>query len=226
MTVDQLFSHRLTIIIGHYGTGKTECSVNMALALAQVVQGVILADLDIVNPYFRSRERKRELESAGVELIATSDACIHADVPSLPARLMRVFDDRSSRCILDIGGDPVGARVLARYRGKLQTDDYQMLYVLNANRPEVRTPELAAHSMKEIERVTGLTCSGILHNTHLCNETTPRDILSGAVLAQQTARLTGVPVVCHAARRDFLPQLSQLEEPIFPIEIYMKKPWE
>ena len=226
MTVDQMFPHRITILTGHYGTGKTECSVNLALSLAECVPNVILADLDIVNPYFRSRERKLDLEQAGVELIATSDACIHADVPSLPPRLMRVFDDSSCRCVLDIGGDPVGARVLARYQSRLRNDDFQMLFVLNANRPEVRTPEQAAQYMKNIESVTGLPYSGILNNTHLCSETTPHDILSGAVLAQETARLTGVPLVCHAVRRDFLSQLSELKEPIFPINIMMKKPWE
>jgi len=226
MRADILFPHRITIVTGHYGTGKTEFSVNLALALAETTANVALADLDIVNPYFRSRERSDELRAAGVRLIATSQSCVNADVPSLPPQLLSVFEDQRIRGVLDIGGDPVGARVLARYREKLLAEDVQLIYVLNANRPEVRTPEQAAAYLRSIEAVTGLPCSGIVNNTHLCGETTPQDILKGAVLARETATLTGVPVVCHTARRELLSQLPETDEPLFPIDIYMKKPWE
>ena len=125
--------HRLLIVTGHFGTGKTEFSVNLALALARAGEKVMMADLDIVNPYFRSRERREALEAAGVRLITSSQDSENADMPSLPAEILTVLEDRSYRGLLDIGGDPDGARVLARYQPKITAEDYQLLFVSNAN---------------------------------------------------------------------------------------------
>lgn len=218
--------HRLLIVTGHFGTGKTEFSVNLALALARAGEKVMLADLDIVNPYFRSRERRAVLERAGVRLITSSQDSENADMPSLPAEILTVLEDRSYRGLLDIGGDPDGARVLARYQPKITAEDYQLIFVSNANRPEVRTAEDAISYLRCIEEVTGLTCGGIVNNTHLCGETTAEEILRGAELARDISERTGIPVLCHTAEERLIPELTALEEPIFPIIIQMKKPWE
>ncbi len=224
MTVLERFPHRLTLVTGHYGTGKTEFSVNLALALAEAGERTALADLDIVNPYFRSRERRELLEAASVRLIATSQALADADVPALPAELHALLEDRTVRGVLDIGGDPSGARVLARYRPRIVKEDYRLLYVVNAARPEVRTAERSAEVLRAIETVTGLACTGLVNNTHLCGETTAEDIREGAALAEEVSRLTGIPVACHAAESRFLEALKDLDP--FPMEIRMKKPWE
>ena len=218
--------HRLLIVTGHFGTGKTEFSVNLALALARAGEKVMMADLDIVNPYFRSRERREVLEAAGVRLITSSQDSENADMPSLPAEILTVLEDRSYRGLLDIGGDPDGARVLARYRPKIVREDYQLIFVSNANRPEVREPEDAISYLRCIEEVTGLTCGGIVNNTHLCGETTAEEILRGAELARDISERTGIPVLCHTAEERLIPELTALAEPIFPITIQMKKPWE
>ena len=218
--------HRLSIVTGHYGTGKTEFAVNLALALAAEGASVMLADLDIVNPYFRSRERRSLLEEAGIRLISSSQACSDADVPALPAELLTILEDRSIRGILDIGGDPVGARVLARFQPRIVQEDYQLIYVLNANRPEVRGREKAIAYLRGIEATTGLTCTGIVNNTHLCGETTEDEIRKGAALAAEVSKETGIPVLCHVAEEKFVPALSDLPETVFPITIKMKKPWE
>ena len=224
MTAAARFPHRLSLITGHYGTGKTEFAVNLALALAGEGERVALADLDIVNPYFRSRERRELLEAAGVRLIATPQALADADVPALPAELHALLEDRLVRGVLDIGGDPSGARVLARYRPRIVREDYQLLYVVNANRPEVRTAERSVEVLRAIEAVTGLRCTGLVNNTHLCGETGPEDVREGALLAGEVSRLTGVPVICHAAEARFADSLRDLE--LFPMELRMKKPWE
>ena len=184
MTAKDMFSHRVSILTGHYGTGKTEVSVNLALALAAEGEQVMLAEL------------------------------------------LTILENREIRGILDIGGDPVGARVLARFQPKIVQEDYQLIFVLNANRPEVRDAESAAAYLRSIEAVTGLTCSGLVNNTHLCGETTPAEIRKGAALAQEVSRQTGIPILCHTAERRFLESLSDLGEPVFPIAINMKKPWE
>ncbi len=224
MTALERFPHRLTIVTGHYGTGKTEFSVNLALALAGEGAQTALADLDIVNPYFRSREQRELLEAAGVRVVATSRALADADVPALPAELHAVLEDRTVRGVLDIGGDPSGARVLARYRPRILREDYQLLYVVNAARPEVRTAERSAEYLRAIEAVTGLRCTGLVNNTHLCGETGPEDIREGALLTEEVSRMTGVPIVCHAAEARFQERLRDLDP--FPMEIRMKKPWE
>ena len=226
MLASAVCSHRVSIITGHYGTGKTEFAVNLALAMAGEGTSVILADLDIVNPYFRSRERRSLLEEAGVRLISSSQACSDADVPALPAELLTILEDRSLRGVLDIGGDPVGARVLARFQPKIVQEDYQLIYVLNANRPEVRDREKAISYLRGIEATTGLTCTGIVNNTHLCGETTEDEIRKGAALAAEVSKETGIPVLCHVAEEKFVSALSDLPETVFPITIKMKKPWE
>lgn len=226
MNATEFCTHRISIVVGHYGTGKTEFAVNLALHLAQAGEQVMLADLDIVNPYFRSRERRALLEGAGVRLISSSQACTDADVPSIPAELLSIFETRSARGVLDVGGDPVGARVLARFQPKIVAEDYQLLFVLNANRPEVRTAENAVAYLRSIEAITGLTCGGIVNNTHLCGETTPQEIRKGADLAAAVSGETGIPVVCHVAETRFLGEETLAGLPLFPIDIYMKKPWE
>lgn len=226
MSASAICTHRVSIVTGHYGTGKTEFSVNLALALAAEGASVMLADLDIVNPYFRSRERRSLLEGAGIRLISSSQACSDADVPALPAELLTILENRDVRGVLDIGGDPVGARVLARFQPKIIQEDYQLIYILNANRPEVRTVESAITYLRGIEATTGLVCTGIVNNTHLCGETTEEEIRKGAALAADVSKETGIPVLCHVAEEKFVPVLSDLSETVFPITIKMKKPWE
>ena len=226
MRADAICTHRVSIVTGHYGTGKTEFAVNLALQLAALDHKVMVADLDIVNPYFRSRERKALFQEAGIRLISSSQACSDADVPALPAELLTILENRDITGVLDIGGDPVGARVLARFNDKIITEDYQLIYVLNANRPEVRSPEAAIAYLQGIEATTSLTCTGIVNNTHLCGETAPEEIRKGARLAEAVSRETGIPVLCHVAEERFVPELSDLSEPVFPITIQMKKPWE
>ena len=226
MRADAICTHRVSIITGHYGTGKTEFAVNLALQLAGLNHQVMVADLDIVNPYFRSRERRDLLQEAGIRLISSSQACSDADVPALPAELLTILENRDITGVLDIGGDPVGARVLARFNDKIVPEYYQLIYVLNANRPEFRTPEAAIAYLRGIEATTSLTCTGIVNNTHLCGETTAEEIRKGARLAETVSQETGIPVLCHVAEERFIPELSDLSEPVFPITIQMKKPWE
>lgn len=217
---------RIQIITGHYGSGKTEYAVNLALQLAGTGRKTALADLDIVNPYFRSYEQAGRLEAAGIRVIVTSCGGV-ADIPAINPAVLSVFQDRSWTGVLDIGGDPIGARVLARFAPQLQGEEFDLLYVLNANRPETRDLERALAYMRGIEAECHQKVTGIVNNTHLCGETTAAEILKGARLAGQLSQQTGLPVVCHAAQRRLLPEVQNtLIEPILPMDLYMKKPWE
>ena len=217
---------RIQIITGHYGSGKTEYAVNLALRLAAEGKKTVLADLDIVNPYFRSYEQTQRLEAAGIRVIVTSCGGV-ADIPAINPAVLSVFQDRSWTGVLDIGGDPIGARVLARFAPQLQGEEFDLLYVLNANRPETRDLERALAYMRGIEAECHQKVTGIVNNTHLCGETTAAEIQKGARLAGQLSQQTGLPVVCHAAQRRLLPEVQNtLIEPILPMDLYMKKPWE
>jgi hypothetical protein len=134
-------SQRLTVMVGYSGSGKTECSVNLALAIRSLGHPTALADLDVVNPYFRSRERRELLKQHDIRLVATSQACVDADVPALPAELNTLLDDGALYSVLDIGGGSVGARVLARYRHKIAAEPHRVRFVMNAVSPATGTVE-------------------------------------------------------------------------------------
>ena len=218
-------AHRLTAIVGHMGGGKTELAVNMAVALAKAGEKTAIADLDVVNPYFRSREQREMFHELGIRFVASAQSLIDADVPSLPAELNTLLQDESFFSVLDIGGDS-GARVLARYRHQIAARDFAVWFVLNARRPQTATLEKAVWSLRKIEEEMGLPVTGVVNNTHLCAETTAGDVLLGAGLADEVSYVTNIPVICHTAPRPIAAGLPQLAEPVFPIDIYMKKPWE
>ena len=217
---------RMQIITGHYGSGKTEYAVNLARSLAETMENVVLADLDIVNPYFRSYEQTKMLEDAGVKVIVTSCGGV-ADIPALNPAVMSVFQDSKWNGVLDIGGDPIGARVLARFAHQIKPEEYDLLFVLNANRPETKDVDCALQYMYGIENECHLKVTGIVNNTHLCGETTIEEIFKGAALAQALSERTGLPVVHHAVQKKFAEQArAKLSEPVLPMNIYMRKPWE
>ena len=210
------------VFLGEAGSGKSEIAISFARALAQAdPRPVHFFDLDMTKPLFRSRDAGKELERTGVTVHYQEQ---FMDAPTLVGGVMPTLRDENRLAVLDVGGDPSGARVLARYRARILKEDYQLLYVVNARRPEVRTAERSVEYLRGIEAVTGLRCTGLVNNTHLCGETTAEDIRQGAALAEEVSRRTNIPVRCHIAEARFQDQLRDL--PLFPIHIQMKKPWE
>ncbi len=220
-------SERIFIITGHYGSGKTEFAVNFALRLKESRPRVALSDLDIVNPYFRSREREDLLKEHGVELIAPNARLGNADLPALPAQVLSIFDDETLTGVLDVGGDPVGARVLARFQPYAQRQSYALYMVLNFNRGLTKTPEAAVEYLRGIEASSGLSVTGLVNNTHLCGETTAEVVLRGNALSLAVAKETGLPLLYNAFDARLSGELPQtLQGEAFPLTLYMKKPWE
>jgi energy-coupling factor transporter ATP-binding protein EcfA2 len=221
-----LTDSRLTVVVGHSGSGKTEFAVNLALALADQGKATALADLDVVNPYFRSRQRRELLTGRGVELVAPSRSYADADLPALPAQLNTLLQPDGPWSVLDVGGGATGARVMGRYGPQLAGQKSRIVLVLNARRWWTNTPQGAIECLKGIEATMGVTVTHLVNNTHLCEETTPEDIRLGARLAQAVSRETGIPILCHVLRQSLIPQLEDLEAPLFPVRVYMNKPWE
>ena len=223
---DWIDSARLNVVVGHFGSGKTEFSINLALALAEKRRPFALADLDIVDPYFRSRECAELFQSRDIRLISSSQACLDADVPSMPPDVAVLFDNKGLYSVLDIGGDASGARVLARYRQRLKAHGARFLCVVNANRPLTDSPEKAAAYLRDIEYSVGLPINGIVSNTHLCEKIELQDILTGAAFATKVSEIVKVPVLCHMVPSHMAEEALRFVSPVFPVNLYMKKPWE
>ncbi len=215
---------RLFVILGAFGSGKTEFAVNLALQLAGEGRKTALADLDLVNPYFRSREKEDLLTQHGIDLIAPRGALRDADLPSIPPSLRGMLFDTAVSGILDVGGDKVGARVLGQFTQEILSQDPEVYYIYNQARFENRFAEQAIFSLRQIEAQAGLTITGLINNTHLMGDTVELTLNRGAKGAQALSELTGLPVVCHCVQkslRDTLP-LS----PLFVMDLFMNRPWE
>lgn len=218
---------RIYIITGHYGSGKTEFAVNLALRLKEKYPRVALADLDIVNPYFRSREREELFKEYGVELIASPARMGNADLPALPAQVLSIFEDETLTGVIDVGGDPVGARVLQRFAPYANRQPYALYMVLNFNRGLTKTPEAAIEYLRGIEASSGLTVTGLVNNTHLCSESSARDVLRGNALSMEVAAKTGLPLLYNAFDERLTAEIDpSLMGEGFPLTLHMKKPWE
>ena len=217
---------RIRIIIGHYGTGKSEFSVNYAIKLAEMGKKVALADLDIVNMYFRSREKAKEMEALGIKVIGSQINTPAAGVPSVSAEIYAPLQDASYDLILDVGGDTVGARALGRYVDYFKEGNYDMFFVLNANRPETQTVEKVIEYMTKIEDVSRAKITGIVNNTHLLKSTTVEDVLRGQELALKVQEETGIPIKYISVLKSVVPDLPQnLQGEIFPIDLIMRDEW-
>lgn len=213
----------LTIITGHYGSGKTEFAVNLAFQLAREGCKVTLADLDIVNPYFCSRERREELERAGIRVVASKSA--DSDLPAINPEIYSLFEPDCCG-IIDVGGDAVGAQVLGRFSQRIQQIEHELLCVVNFNRPETNTVEKAEQYLREIEYSARLCVTGLVNNTHLDKHTTTQDILRGVELAQALSNQTNIPIQYHVIEPRFSKKLQLPEQTRFPLHRYMMKPWE
>lgn len=217
---------RIRIIIGHYGSGKSEFSVNYAVKLAKMGRKVAIADLDIVNMYFRSREKAKEMEELGIKVIGSQVNAPAIEVPSISAEVFAPLQDESYDVVLDVGGDNVGARALGRYVDYFKEGNYDMFFVLNANRPETQTVEKVMEYMTKIEDVSRAKITGIINNTHLLKSTTVEDVLRGQELALQVQEKTGIEIKYISVLESVVPNLpTNLQGEIFPIDLMMRDEW-
>lgn len=210
---------RVTLFAGHYGSGKTNIAVNYALHMASEGKKVCIGDLDIVNPYFRTKDSEDELSKAGVELISPQFANTNVDLPALPAEAYRLVEDKGIYAIMDIGGDDRGAYALGRYAPSiLAENNYRMAFVANSYRPLTRTPEDALEVMREIENACGIRFTCIINNSNLGEETTPETIAASEGYISELSRLSGLPLWLTTAREDIAREM----ENVFPLRLQKK----
>ncbi len=218
---------RIRIIIGHYGSGKTEFAVNYAMKLAEAGRKSTIADMDIVNPYFRSREKAEMLETAGVHVISGNRGH-HAnlDLPMVSAEVLTPLQDHSYDCILDVGGNSVGARVIGQFRQYFVPGEYDMFCVVNRYREETQTVAGVIAHIRSIEAIVGARVTGLINNTHLLRETTVEDVLYGQELVDAVSEELKIPVKYISVLEKVAHQLPEsLNGEIFPIKMYMREDW-
>ncbi len=219
--------NRIRIIAGHYGSGKTEFAVNYALKLSKKSDKVTIIDLDIVNPYFRTREKKDLLVSNGIELISNSfEKDITAELPSLSANINAPLQNPDRQVILDVGGDAVGARALARYKKFFTEDAYDLFFVVNANRPETGTFKKAMDYFQSIEAEMGVKVTGLVNNTHMLQNTTAEDILKGNSLVTELSNYLKVPVKYTCCIEKISKDIPlEIKGELFIIQMIMREKW-
>ncbi len=223
------FTKDILILVGGYGSGKSEVAVNLARHLASSnSEPVAIADLDIVNPYFRSREAEEGLAVLGITPLNPRGDYKHADLPVLLPEISGTIRHHRGKVVLDVGGDDVGARVLSALAGAFRHGEYELLLVLNANRPFTQDTRRCLELMKNIETSSRLEFTGIIANTHLLTETTAHTVLSGLKLAQEVAGATRLPVVFLSVLEEVLGQMgeSSIKVPVLVMNRHLLKPWE
>ena len=213
---------RVTLLAGHYGSGKTNLAVNLALEMAKKYP-MVIGDLDIVNPYYRTKDSKEVLEKAGIDLIASPYANTNLDIPAIPAEFYRITNDKSVHAILDVGGDDQGAVALGRYvPALLEENNFDMLFVANFRRPLTPTAEDALEVMREIEIACGLKFTGIINNTNLGNDTTVETIMASMGECEKLSQLSNLPIVRTGVVVNLADDLAGKVPEILPLKLQPK----
>jgi len=218
---------RVTIFTGNYGSGKTEISINYSLFLSGIISHVLLVDLDVVNPYFRSREKTELLAKNDIEVIYPHKL-LYADLPIIPAEIQKLTTNRNNYGVIDLGGDEEGATVLGSISPKLSDQEYELNLVVNNFRSFTRNQEGIIETRKRIEDRSRLKVDNLICNANLGRETGIDDIKKGYLIIKETALKLEIPIKFISVRRDLLPLMKEdfeVEEELFPIDIYMNPPW-
>ncbi len=222
---------RVRVITGHYGSGKTEFAVNYAVALAQAADKVALCDLDIVNPYFRSREQEEMLRKQGVEVLYSSLKGASIDIPALSAQVTGPLIDQSYDYVMDLGGNDVGVIALNRFQNFINWDEAELFLTVNVFRPDTCTPEGVMAQMAQIERAAGAKITGLINNSNLVRETTWDCLVEGDRILREVTAATGVPVryisyVKELCRdEDVAATSGNMKGELFPMTYFMREAW-
>jgi hypothetical protein len=221
-SVAELLPLRITILVGHFGAGKTEIAVNLAFASRAAGDDISLVDLDVVKPYFRSRGLIEDLEAAGVRLVAPRDEFAYADLPMVVPEVRAAVGQATAglrRVVIDVGGADVGARVLGSIPGLSDPALTDVLFVVNGNRPFAETPEAVVTMLREVEAASRLRVRALVANSHLMDETTAGTVCEGIELANAVGRHTGLPVRCGVVLTRLLTEVEARypELPLLPV---------
>ena len=211
---------RLTLIMGHYGSGKTNIAVNLAYDLKKSYDNVAIADLDIVNPYFRTKDSEEIFREDGIRLICSEFANSNVDIPAMPSDIYSLIDDKTLKAIIDVGGDDRGALAVGRLSKQIANEnDYEMLFVINTFRPLTRDTEGLMEVLGEIEAAAGLKFTGLINNSNLGPETSKEDVINSNAKAIELSKITGLPLVLTTVKQELYEQLKGEIKNLFPLKL-------
>ena len=214
---------RITLLCGHYGSGKTNVAVNMAYDQKAKYDRVAIADLDIVNPYFRTKDSAKDFDALGIELIASEYAGSNVDIPALPQQIYSICDQKDKQVIIDVGGDDRGAYALGRISPAiLEENNYEMLFVINCFRPLTRDAESTIEVMREIEYAAKIKFTAIVNNSNLGEETTKDDVLNSISYAEEISQKTGLPIKCTSVYNKLYDDLKNEIPNLFSLKLQDK----
>ena len=214
---------RITLLCGHYGSGKTNVAVNFAFELKKQFDKVAIADLDIVNPYFRSKDSSQDFEKKGIKLICSQYANTNLDIPALPQEMYMLTDDKDLKSVIDVGGDDRGALALGRIAPKiLSENDYEMCMVINCYRPLTRDAISTIEVMREIELACGIKFTALINNSNLGNQTTAQDVLNSVEYAKQVEKISGVPLITTTVTQELYSELQGKVQNLFALTLQKK----
>lgn len=251
---------RIRIIVGHYGSGKTEFAVNYAIKLSKEIdeinkktqadstnsktlRRVAIADIDVVNPYFRSREKEDMLKGYDIESFSSILKNSTLDLPAIEPGIVRPIYDERYEYIIDVGGDEVGARVLGRMSDDIKKYEYDMFMIVNKNREYTDEPQKVIQYIQDIESKSNLKVTGLVSNTHFLRETEEENIIEGISLVREVEKLTNIPIryvtywdkkeefrktISHNLKYseyDTKLEDSDVESMIMPISMIMREDW-
>ena len=217
----------IVIIVGAYGSGKTEVAINLALAMKRRGTEVRLADLDLVNPYFRSREARHTLRSRGIDVVLPAEQYMHADLPILTPEVSGMLKKPTGLILLDVGGDDVGATVLAALADFLEGKTPEVLQVINPNRPHTDTVDGCLKMRQEIEKSAKLRITGIVGNANLMEATQEQDILDGYDFVSRVAQAAGISLRFVTVPAALLTQMDKrsIQCPVLAVNRQLVPPW-
>lgn len=211
------------LLLGHFGSGKTEVAIHQALRLAGGPERPQLLDLDFITPYYRSRDVTAELSALGVEVVAPAGELSRSDLPVVTARAIQALSSHPGPVVADVGGDE-GARGIGSMAGRLRPGSYQAWMVINPLRPGTGSPEQVAEYACWLERIARVSFTGLVNNANAGLLTQPHHVRAGLEQVQAASRLLDLPVVFSTAKADLVPQLGDLE--VRSLHLKMRPPWE
>ncbi len=222
-----MFDKRLNIFTGHFGSGKTEIAVNAAFSIKRAGFSTAIIDMDIVNPFFRTKDAQEALERSGIKVVAPAYANTNVDVPALPAEIYSFFGNKDMHVVMDIGGDDLGARVLSRYKKEIENEDYDMFIVINVKRPETDSEGKIEEMVRMIEISSSLKATGLINNTNLMNHTTVEDVLKGEELISSVSKKLSIPFRITAVMSSTVGSAGLTpDHELLVLDKYIKLPWE
>ena len=216
---------RITLFAGHYGSGKTNIAVNFALKLKEMGKSVEIADLDIVNPYYRTKDSEEELSKAGIRVISSEFANSNVDFPAMPGEAYSIIDNKDTFAVCDVGGDDRGAYALGRFRDGIMAEDYEMYLVINKYRPLTRDVDSLKEIKEEIEQAAGIPFTAIVNNSNLGRETTAEAVLDSLGYAKEASEKLNLPIKLTTVNSPLFDELKDKIENLMPLVLQQRNFW-